>query len=386
MTLHVTALSSPTTTSDTECSNANTEILSSAGTSPLLREQWPDFFDIPNFSVDVAYRLRQGDLAYSMKDGTRTALTRDMKHDILEKLAKTMYSYKAYPEDNNFSNVAKALISKHPGLTEPGPQPGWYGWKNSLKFKMANYRTKLRKAGCEDVSINGGKRSKGNPEGDSSSKNIKRPKRGEANYLPNLPEGHDETSLENDRQTLVEEMKKRRPNGILISKVMDQTFPLRRQEIVKNEPEVKNMVERWPALFTERQVGYNQSREARNITCRNINCCFVCFTQDNTNQYFLLVRKWHGLLSFVIRCYTFSKLEAYLNFLCCIPIIVGDDSSEFYKTCLDSTRDEVLASVTVGVLMFSAKTVFKRIQAQSTFRQSPQPSYLREESVVLTQD
>lgn len=115
-----------------------------------------------------------------------------------------------------------------------------------------NYRTKLQKAGCEDVAINGGKRSKGNPEGESSSKNIKRPKRGETNYLPNLPEGHDETSLENARKVLVEEMKKKQPNGTLISQMMDQSFPLRRQEIVEKEPAVQNIVERWPALFTDR--------------------------------------------------------------------------------------------------------------------------------------
>ena len=127
--------------------------------NPWIRQQWPEFFDIPNFSIDVEYRLRQADLAF-MKDETRMTLPRDMKHDILEKLAETMYSFKAYRTDDDFSSVAKALISKHPCLTEPGPHR-WYGWKNSLKFKMANFRTKLRKAGCEDVAINGGKRSKG---------------------------------------------------------------------------------------------------------------------------------------------------------------------------------------------------------------------------------
>ncbi|CAL8248183.1 unnamed protein product [Merluccius merluccius] len=35
-----------------------------------------------------------------------------------------MYSFKAYPNDDDFSSVAKSLISKHPSLTEPGPQPG----------------------------------------------------------------------------------------------------------------------------------------------------------------------------------------------------------------------------------------------------------------------
>ena len=70
---------------------------------------------------------------------------RDMKHDILEKLGETMYSFKTYCRDDDFSSVAKALISKHPCLTEPGPQPGWYDWKNSLKFKMANYAQSFEK-------------------------------------------------------------------------------------------------------------------------------------------------------------------------------------------------------------------------------------------------
>lgn len=99
-----------------------------------------------------------------------------MKHDIFEKLTETLYSFKVYPGDEDVSS-ANALISKHPRLSGPGPQPGWYGWKNSLKFKMGNYHTKLRKARCEDVEINGGKRSRSNQEGESPSKNIKRPKR-----------------------------------------------------------------------------------------------------------------------------------------------------------------------------------------------------------------
>ncbi|KAI3365030.1 hypothetical protein L3Q82_010081 [Scortum barcoo] len=153
VTFELTSLSSPTKESD--CSTVDTEILSPAE-SPSLRRQWPEFFDIPNFLVDVEYRLRQADLSF-MKDHLPITPSRDMKHDILEKLAETMYSFKAYPDDDDFSSVAKSLISKHPSLTEPGLQPGWYGWKNSLKFKMANYRTKLRKAGCDDVMINGGR-------------------------------------------------------------------------------------------------------------------------------------------------------------------------------------------------------------------------------------
>ncbi|KAI4811461.1 hypothetical protein KUCAC02_014370 [Chaenocephalus aceratus] len=33
-----------------------------------------------------------------------------------------------------------------------------------------------------------------------------------------------------------------------------------------------------------------------------------------------------------------------------IPIVLGDDSRDFFKTCFDTTRGEALSSVTVGVL------------------------------------
>ncbi|KAF3842735.1 hypothetical protein F7725_001584 [Dissostichus mawsoni] len=44
----------------------------------------------------------------------------------------------------------------------------------------------------------------------------------------------------------------------------------------------------------------------------------------------------------------------------------------------DTTRDEALSSVTVGVLLFSAKTVLRRVQAQSNSSPSPLTLCLRE--------
>lgn len=44
------------------------------------------------------------------------------------------------------------------------------------------------------------------------------------------------------------------PGGTLIASKMDQTFSMRRHEIVDAETPVKTLMERWPALFTERQV------------------------------------------------------------------------------------------------------------------------------------
>lgn len=84
-----------------------------------------------------------------------------------------MYSYKAYPTDEDFAEVATALINKHPCLREQGSSTGCGGWKNSLKFKMGKYRSKLRKAGCLDVSVNGGRRGKYSPEGQPPKQNFK---------------------------------------------------------------------------------------------------------------------------------------------------------------------------------------------------------------------
>ncbi len=232
-------------------STADTEILSVASndhSSHSQRTAWPETFEIPTFPVDVEYRLRQANLQY-MQDQTYLKVSAELKHDILEKLSETMYSFKAYPDKENFEEVAAALIKKHPCLTQPGSFKGWNGWYNSLRWKMGNYRSKLRRAGCLEVSINGGKR-----RGQQPQRNIKRPKRSEINFLPNFPDGEDETSMESKRKEMVEDMKKCHPNASLIAKNMNSTFALRRKELIETEPGVKDTVERWPALFTESQV------------------------------------------------------------------------------------------------------------------------------------
>lgn len=77
-------------------------------------------------------------------------------------------------------------------------------------------------------------------------------------------------------------------------------FSLRRQEIVKKEPAVQDIVERWPALFTE--------GESSDVTARR---------------------------SVVLKG---------------LPIVFGDDPNKFYKTCFETTKDEAIDNVTVGVL------------------------------------
>lgn len=73
-----------------------------------------------------------------------------------------------------------------------------------------------------------------NPDNESSHSNIKKPKRAEVNFLPNFPQGENPSTLEQLRQKVVDEMKKAEKNLLLIKKMMQTTFALRRQTIVKS--------------------------------------------------------------------------------------------------------------------------------------------------------
>lgn len=231
---------------------SETEILPNA---PGRYQSWPDVFTVPQFSYDVEHTLEAGNAAYE-NSGKFLKLTKGKKHDILENMAKAMHSFKAYPSDKEVAKAAEALISKHPCLTEPGSHCGWYGWKTSLKFKMGNYRTKLSRSGCEEVAVNSGKRSQNNPESESPHSNIKRARRAEVNYLPNFPKGENAESLEQQRLQIVEEVSKTERSLVLIERLMQTTFALRRKQIIVDNPSqpVKDFLKKWPALCLESQV------------------------------------------------------------------------------------------------------------------------------------
>lgn len=107
--------------------------------------QLPQAFVIPTFSFDEL-KLRQENEAYH-RDGTLLDISKDMKSDVLDKLAEAIYTHNPYPTREKYDCVTQALISKHPCLREPGSVNGWYCWKFSLKFKMGNFWKKMHVAG-----------------------------------------------------------------------------------------------------------------------------------------------------------------------------------------------------------------------------------------------
>uniref|UniRef100_A0A3Q3DZT4 Uncharacterized protein n=1 Tax=Labrus bergylta TaxID=56723 RepID=A0A3Q3DZT4_9LABR len=199
-------------------------------------------FVSPAFSYEVELILVEGNLNHE-RTGKTLKLSRGQKHDILETLASKMHSFKAYPSDKDISVVAEALVTTHPCLKEPGTQTGWYGWKNSLKFKMGNFCTKLSRAGYSEVAVNSGKRSRNNPDKQSPHTDIKRPKRAEVNFLPNFPKGEDGSSLERQRLQIVDEVIRTDKNLPLIAKLMQTTFSLRRKEVINDDLPVGEILE-----------------------------------------------------------------------------------------------------------------------------------------------
>ncbi|KAK0143414.1 hypothetical protein N1851_018451 [Merluccius polli] len=91
-------------------------IASDSMSSPERLSRWPPgSFPIPTFGFDVELTLREGNAEFE-KTGRPVKSARDQKHDILEKLASTIYGFKAYPSDKEIAVVAEALVAKHPCL------------------------------------------------------------------------------------------------------------------------------------------------------------------------------------------------------------------------------------------------------------------------------
>lgn len=222
--------------------------------TPLHRsESWPINFAIPTFSYNVEMLLQAGNRAYE-NDGSLLQ-NPSMNSDILERLAEAIFHYTAYPTGLQILAVVEALIKKHPCLREPGTSfSGMYGWQQRLKYKMANYRSKMRRCEvpCPELDINTLKRK--SPGEKNPAKNCKRPKRAEVNYLPPHPSGETSDSLEKERQELLNEVKKKN-NTKVIQEKMAKTFSIRRLEVVSDSPAAADFKERWPALFCEAEVG-----------------------------------------------------------------------------------------------------------------------------------
>ncbi|KAI3357901.1 hypothetical protein L3Q82_016289 [Scortum barcoo] len=117
---------------------------------------------------------------------------------------------------------------------------------------MGNYRTQLKVQGCPEVSINSLK-SKATTDVFPTKKSKKSQNELKLTFYPSFPVGETQESLEKVRLELLKEIQKRNNEGVIADK-MARTFAYRRQEVVNQEPLVQDFMERWSALFREKEI------------------------------------------------------------------------------------------------------------------------------------
>lgn len=237
---------------DDTCSVSSADTITLQPTPDCRSEVWPTNFVIPTFSYDVEAILQKANDDF--KSNGTLLHNPSINSNVLEKLAEQIFSYTAYPNGLQIQAVVEALLNKHPCLKEPGTSfSGTYGWQHRLKYKMANYRSKLRKreTPCPEVNIN--TLASKLPGERNPAKNCKRPRKAEVNYLPPHPSGETKDSLEVERQELLNEVKKKNNYNVIKNK-MAKTFSYRRLEVVTGSPSVEEFKNRWPALFCEAEV------------------------------------------------------------------------------------------------------------------------------------
>lgn len=242
------------------------------------RSLWPSAVKIPLFSVAAEVVLKNTNEQF-LKDGTVLSNTR-VKSEIMEKMPDYMYSYTAYPTGLQVGQVAEALVQKHPCLTEPGSRNGWIGWMYSLKYKMGNYRSKLRNLRFPEVTCNSLKNKR--PGERKPAQNVKKARKGEVMYLPHYPSEESSEQQEEQRLKILSELKKKEP--ATVSELMYKTFAHRRQDVISLQLSIKEIQERWPALFNMSQV----NAEFHRITTVNLEAKFM-FTLDHYTPKLLAI-------------------------------------------------------------------------------------------------
>ncbi|XP_063051202.1 uncharacterized protein LOC134445957 [Engraulis encrasicolus] len=175
---------------------------------------------------------------------------------------------------------------------------------------------------------------------------IKRPRRGEINYIPNYPAGESKDSLEAQRNELHSEFQKApaERDGPLIFLLMQRTFALRREEIINSPRPIAELRERWPALFCEAQL----YKEVHRITNQNLPFNFFAALDKYTPQLLNLYKeKQTGTLGKKMAALLsdYSKQDNDIQatrtaVLFGLALYLKEDASEIFKSCKEVDFEE----------------------------------------------
>ncbi|XP_042568603.1 uncharacterized protein LOC109098495 isoform X2 [Cyprinus carpio] len=137
---------------------------------------------------------------------------------------------------------------------------------------------------------------------------------------------------------------------------MAKTFSLRRQEIVEKELGVEELIERWPALFTEDEI----NAEFLRITTVPLQTRFLASLDNHHIKLIELFRRKGGVIrektQKILKVLDLS-LEVNMKRECllkCLILYFGEDLDQLIKEYLVVQRDEAeteLASSTMAVFV-----------------------------------
>ncbi|XP_074501518.1 uncharacterized protein LOC141773574 [Sebastes fasciatus] len=152
-------------------------------------------------------------------------------------------------------------------------------------------------------------------------------------------------------------MQKRTPNGQLVKQKMDQTFVLRRKEVVESEPAISKMVERWPALFTEDQVVMEFNR----IVGKNLKQDFYESIDRHSFRPIEIFRSKSGnvgqqLTQLLQQTKTTEPTAVRTLVLRGLPIVLGDNPTDFYRAAFDAD-DDSFRHIEIGILQVEGAAV-----------------------------
>ncbi|XP_052444057.1 uncharacterized protein LOC127985893 [Carassius gibelio] len=200
----------------------------------------------------------------------------------------------------------------------------------------------LRVIRPEEVAINTGRRSRNNPNNDHPHQNIKKARKAEVNYIINLPKDQTPATLETMREEIIHEVEKTERNHLVIGKLMNTTYALRRQEIVGAlvAPRVRDVVDRWPALLMESQV-FAEFHRINNVNLRNQ---FYKELDRHTPKLITLFRdkatKTGKIAEELARLMMIYDLQEQRNVnirralvLRALPVYLREDAFKFFRTC-----------------------------------------------------
>uniref|UniRef100_A0A1X7TXL7 Uncharacterized protein n=1 Tax=Amphimedon queenslandica TaxID=400682 RepID=A0A1X7TXL7_AMPQE len=171
----------------------------------------PDPFPLPkHHKSDVEVALKQ----HKMSSTTRRQFISDV--------ASTILGYKRYPTKEDYTNVARTIISTQPFLrAPPGAGTPLGVIVEELKSHFKEFRRSSNPSPCSSS------------DNTTTSRPRKNPGITYSTETPVVPEGEDEFSFKLHQRTLQAEYQKKNPNVGVVYRLMELSFSMRRIDIIE---------------------------------------------------------------------------------------------------------------------------------------------------------